>query len=213
MTILALCASATTQDSLQAKVQQAENERRTCRANLQVIANAEMAHRVKTRGGFTSNLKLLDDMFEMNPTCPNGGSYSVVVGVPSDSFTVHCSVLSHDAGALQPAGYSPEIHGRYENSEAYEQMRQRDPHRATCRANLQTLSNAEIAHKVVHGEFAADLSLLVESLQAMPVCPDGGRYHAVINDPLNSFTIHCSIKRHDAGVLEPRGYSPGRNTR
>jgi hypothetical protein len=114
---------------------------------------------------------------------------------------------------LQPAGYSPEIHGGYENPEAFEQVQQKDPQRATCRANLQTLANAEMAHKVRHGEFAADFSLLSDDLPMTPICPEGGRYHAVINDPLNSFTIHCSVKRHDAGVLEPRGYAPGRNTR
>jgi hypothetical protein len=198
---------------LQAKVEKADTERRICRANLQMIANAEMAYRVKTRAGFTSNLKLLDDMFEMNPTCPNGGSYSVVVEVPSNSFTVHCSVLSHDAGALQPAGFSFGVNTDYENLEALDRLTKKYPGGATCRANLATIGNFEFAHNVSHGGFTSDLSLLTEGSGKLPVCPEGGAYSVVVGVPKDSFTVHCSIKRHDAGIVEPRGYSPGRNTR
>jgi hypothetical protein len=212
LTVLALCGP-TSQDSLQARVQQAENERRTCRANLQHIANAEMAFRVKSRVGFTSNLSLLRDSLAYDPTCPNGGTYSVVVGVPEKAFTVHCSVLSHDAGELQPAGFSPGVNTDFDNPDAIDRRTRKDPESATCRANLATFSNQELAYRVRHGSFASDLSLLKDVSEKLPICPEGGSYSIIVGVPNDSFTIHCSIKTHDAGVIEPRGYAPGMNTR
>ena len=83
----------------------------TCRANLMAIANAEMSHRVATRTGFTSDLGTIAMQFpEGLPICPAGGRYSVIVGTPANSFTVHCSESDHDAGAGgEPRGYSPGV--------------------------------------------------------------------------------------------------------
>lgn len=211
--VFVLFAGAAKQDDLPAKVQRLENERRVCRARMMVYANANMAFRVKTRDGFTSNLALLDDIVGTRSECPSGGRYTATVGVPEKSFTMHCSVLSHDAGELQPPGFSPGVNTDFSNPDAIDRRNQTDPTSATCRANLATFSNAEIAQKISHGAFATDLSLMMDSLQKLPVCPEGGSYSVVVGVPKDSFTIHCSIRRHDAGMLEPRGYSPGLNTR
>lgn len=62
----------------------ADSERKTCRANLQTIANAEMAYRARTRDPFTATL---GDLLN-TPVCPNAGTYTVAVGTPANSFTV-----------------------------------------------------------------------------------------------------------------------------
>jgi len=209
--VLGLFAGATTQDDLPAKAQRLENERRSCRANMMTLANANMAFRVKYMAGFTTNPALLEEFLAERPACPRAGIYSIVVGVPDNAFTVHCTILSHDAGAIQPAGFSPGVNTDYDNVPVLERLGQKDPARATCRANLATLCNAEVAQKVSHGAFVSDFTLLKEWLATLPICPEGGQYTAVVGVPKNSFTVHCSIKRHDAGMVEPKGYSPGRN--
>jgi type IV pilus assembly protein PilA len=91
----------------------ADSERKTCRANLQTIANAEMAYRVRTRTGFTATLTDLDGDLLDTPVCPNNGTYSVTVGTPANSFTTHCSITDHDDGAgSEPAGYSPGLNSQ-----------------------------------------------------------------------------------------------------
>lgn len=91
----------------------ADSERKTCRANLQTIANAEMAYRVRTRGGFTATLTDLDGDLLDTPVCPNQGTYSVAVGTPVDSFTVNCSLSEHNDGvAPEPNGYSPGLNSQ-----------------------------------------------------------------------------------------------------
>src|SRR5688572_8451339 len=153
--------AATAQDDQFARFEKAESERRACRTNLMTLTNAEMAFRVKYRG-FTSNLSLLrNDLAEM-PVCPGGGTYSAVVGKPKGSITLHCSVLRHDAGRVHPAGFTPSVNGELEylmddvKPDAAGQMRM------TCRANLQTIANAESWHKRVKGSFTTDLGAFKE---------------------------------------------------
>jgi hypothetical protein len=86
--------------------------------------------------------------------------------------------------------------------------------RELCRANLQTLSNAEMAYRVAtKTNFTTDLSKLVKVMEKeLPVCPGGGTYSAILV-PKDSFTVHCSVKAHDEGIAgEPAGYSPGLNS-
>jgi type IV pilus assembly protein PilA len=91
----------------------ADSERKTCRANLQTIANAEMAYRVRTRTGFTSAIADLIPDLAATPKCPNAGTYAVAVGTPPGSFTVSCTVGTHNAGGgTEPAGYSPGLNSQ-----------------------------------------------------------------------------------------------------
>src|SRR5687767_14603410 len=91
----------------------ADSERKTCRANLQTIANAEMAYRVRTRTAFTSSiLDLVPDLAAV-PKCPNAGTYSVDVGNPAGSYTVECTVALHNSGGNgEPDGYSPGLNSQ-----------------------------------------------------------------------------------------------------
>lgn len=74
----------------------ADSERKTCRSNMQTIANAEQAYRVKYRGTYTSNMTLLLPDLQFQPTCPSStGGYTVIVGTPVGAFSVHCSDTSH----------------------------------------------------------------------------------------------------------------------
>jgi len=91
----------------------ADAERKTCRANLQTIANAEMAYRVRTRTVFTSNIGDLVPDLAATPICPNNGAYSVTVGTPAGSFTVECDIAAHNAGfGTEPDGYSPGLNSQ-----------------------------------------------------------------------------------------------------
>lgn len=83
-------------------------ERRTCRANLQTIANTIQAARVINRAsnyatwiGAAVNSTNEPDL-QSTPICPNGGTYSVANGNSGDNTTykVVCSVASH--GSFQP---------------------------------------------------------------------------------------------------------------
>ena len=91
----------------------ADSERKTCRANLQTIANAEMAYRVRTRTGFTSAIADLVPDLAATPKCPNNGAYAVAVGTPAGSFTVSCNVAAHNLGGNgEPNGYSPGLNSQ-----------------------------------------------------------------------------------------------------
>src|SRR5690348_17511697 len=76
----------------------ADSQKKTCRANMQTIANAVQAARVKsggqdysaiiTGGVTTTNLPDLQSV----PQCPNGGTYSLANGSQgANSFEVQCS--------------------------------------------------------------------------------------------------------------------------
>lgn len=85
--------------------------RAACRESMSSLANAQMAYRVKKRTeSFASNLQDLLPVFDGKPlpTCSEDGTYSVAIGVPARSFTIHCSIPEHDAGEPgEPRGYSP----------------------------------------------------------------------------------------------------------
>jgi type IV pilus assembly protein PilA len=85
----------------------ADSQKKTCRANMQTIANAVQAARVKSgsadftafivtaagviTAGSTGNVPDLNAM----PICPNGGTYTIVNGTSTPantSFKVSCSL-------------------------------------------------------------------------------------------------------------------------
>jgi type IV pilus assembly protein PilA len=87
---------------------EADSEKKTCRSNLQTIANAVQAARVKSlvvdygdliAGGVTlANLPDLNSL----PLCPNGGTYTLLDGISGDvtTFKVQCSITAH--GTFEP---------------------------------------------------------------------------------------------------------------
>jgi type IV pilus assembly protein PilA len=84
----------------------ADSQKKTCRANLQTIANAVQAARVKTNAADYSGLiasgvstSTLPDLQNV-PTCPNGGTYSLVQGSSHDNSTFAVKCSTH--GTFQP---------------------------------------------------------------------------------------------------------------
>ena len=84
----------------------------------------------------------------------------------------------------------------------------------TCRANMQTIANAEAAYKTSNPAHTYDVNLadLNGNLGATPVCPSGGAYSVVISDgtakanngtavPNGGLVISCSAAGH--GVFAP----------
>lgn len=89
----------------------ADSETKTCRANLQTIANTVQAARVKGRlanySSFTGAVSTaLEPDLQAVPICPNGGSYTVENGAGGTSATyrVKCSVAAH-------ATFEPGVNG------------------------------------------------------------------------------------------------------
>ncbi len=90
-----------------------------------------------------------------------------------------------------------------------------------CRANMQTIADAEVAYKVKNPShvFTTDLSssgaLVADgNLTIMPVCPNGGTYSIALNPPDGSglITVHCSIAGDDddGGLYSVNhGFTPG----
>lgn len=84
-----------------------DSQRKTCRANMQTIANAVQASKVRT---LAANYSTYDGSVsttnepDLNsvPICPNGGTYSIANGNSGDNttFKVSCSTASH--GTFQP---------------------------------------------------------------------------------------------------------------
>ncbi len=94
----------------------ADSQKKTCRANMQTIANAVQAARVKSGAadfsafigapasgaittGSTGNVPDLNAI----PICPNGGTYTIVNGTATPantSFKVSCSFGTH--GTFEP---------------------------------------------------------------------------------------------------------------
>jgi type IV pilus assembly protein PilA len=87
---------------------EADSQTKTCRSNLQTIANTVQAARVKSlavnygsliAGGVTiANLPDLNSL----PLCPTGGAYTLLDGSSGDdtTFKVKCSIDSH--GTFEP---------------------------------------------------------------------------------------------------------------
>ncbi len=87
----------------------ADSQRKTCRANMQTIANAVQAARVKTgAANYAGQIApitttTLPDL-AATPACPNGGTYSVAVGVggTNATFLVACSFGGTTHGTFEP---------------------------------------------------------------------------------------------------------------
>jgi type IV pilus assembly protein PilA len=86
---------------------QANAEKRTCRANLQTIANTVQAAKVSNRlanySTFVGAVSIANEPdLQSVPICPTGGSYTIENGVGGTSATyrVKCSVAAH--GTFEP---------------------------------------------------------------------------------------------------------------
>jgi type IV pilus assembly protein PilA len=90
----------------------ADSQKKVCRANMQTIANAVQAARVRTPtaldytswfeslpigGAVPANLSDLT----ANPACPSGGAYSILLGNATGTFKVSCSSTAGH-GTFQP---------------------------------------------------------------------------------------------------------------
>jgi type IV pilus assembly protein PilA len=85
----------------------------------------------------------------------------------------------------------------------------------TCRANMQTIANAEQAYRTQSStrNYTTDLSdpIILSNLGAVPVCPSGGSYSVDISDgsatsngatvPSGGLIISCSADGH--GTFAP----------
>lgn len=79
----------------------ADSSRKTCRANMQTIANAEQAFKVSDPSRqYTTDLTKLKDLPAV-PKCPDGGTYSVVINVDG-TITVSCNYNTNAHGAFTP---------------------------------------------------------------------------------------------------------------
>lgn len=91
--------------------------------------------------------------------------------------------------------------------------------RRTCRANMQTIANAEQAYKSVHsphvyiGFGAGDnIAAALPDLTTTPVCPRGGQYSVVLNQRGDgTFTVHCTLAVHDGQGAVVSGFTPGKD--
>jgi len=89
-----------------------------------------------------------------------------------------------------------------------------DSERSVCRANMQSISDAEQAYRVrnpVH-TFTTDLSNLTLDLGTLPICPRQGSYSTAISNgaelanngmivPSGGIVVKCSASGH--GVFAP----------
>lgn len=82
-----------------------DSQKKTCRANMQTIANAVQSARVKA--GTTSVANFIGDVsvttepdLGVMPICPNSGKYTITQGADATQFIVNCSVTDH--GTFQP---------------------------------------------------------------------------------------------------------------
>jgi type IV pilus assembly protein PilA len=86
----------------------ADAQKKTCRANMQTIANTVQSARVKNNSAdysaFIGAVTLvLEPDLQALPICPNGGAYTIVDGssLPAkSSFKVNCSIALH--GHFEP---------------------------------------------------------------------------------------------------------------
>lgn len=90
----------------------ADSQKKTCRANMQTIANAVQANKVQTQAldyssyiGATIDSNHEPDL-KSSPTCPSNGTYTIANGSSSDSttFKVSCSYGTGTAahGTFEP---------------------------------------------------------------------------------------------------------------
>ena len=85
----------------------ADSQKKTCRANMQTIANAVQAARVKTGAtdyaaqfGPVTTATLPD--LAASPACPNGGAYTVALGSAPATFKVACDFGTTLHGSFEP---------------------------------------------------------------------------------------------------------------
>ena len=82
-----------------------DSQVKTCRANMQTIANAEAAWKTQDSAHlYTTTLSNLNGNLGATPVCPSGGTYSVTIGsgtanngtpVPAGGLLVACSATGH----------------------------------------------------------------------------------------------------------------------
>ncbi len=83
-----------------------DSQVKTCRANMQTIANAEAAFKTQdTSHTYTTALSDLGANLGQTPVCPSGGTYSVAIAasgatsngksVPVGGLIISCSVSGH----------------------------------------------------------------------------------------------------------------------
>ena len=88
----------------------ADSQRKVCRANMQTIANAVQAARVKTvAADYTTFMGAVATANEPDlqavPICPNAGAYTIIKGSSNDNttFKVKCSYAGPPAhGTFEP---------------------------------------------------------------------------------------------------------------
>jgi type IV pilus assembly protein PilA len=84
-----------------------DSQTKTCRANMQTIANAEAAYKTSQAAHtYTTTLSNLNTNLGATPVCPSGGTYTVVIStgsstanngttVPSGGLVISCSATGH----------------------------------------------------------------------------------------------------------------------
>jgi len=75
-----------------------DSQVKTCRANMQTIANAEQAYKTsQSAHTYTTTIANLNTNLGATPTCPSGGTYSVVI---SDGTELAQNTTAVPAGGL-----------------------------------------------------------------------------------------------------------------
>ena len=87
----------------------ADSQRKTCRANMQTIANAVQAARVKAIAAdystFMGSVATASEPdLQAVPICPNGGAYTIIQGSSNDNktFKVKCDYNTNAHGTFEP---------------------------------------------------------------------------------------------------------------
>jgi hypothetical protein len=106
-------------------------------------------------------------------------------------------------------GYSPRLNSDADHIDLMSMWNEELPTRSRCRARMMWIGQTEINHMLENGKFAD--TERISAIMGPQQCPEGGTYSVIIGQPIHAFTVHCSVQKHDAGMVEPRGYSPGRN--
>ena len=81
-----------------------DSQKKTCRANLQTIANCALAQKIKTNAAnygaiITAGVAALPDLNAV-PKCPTAGAYSLANGSSSDNTTFKAVCANH--GSFEP---------------------------------------------------------------------------------------------------------------
>lgn len=84
-----------------------DSQVKTCRSNMQTIANAEAAYKTQNSAHtYTTVLSQLNDNLGATPVCPSGGTYTVTIStgsstanngqtVPSGGLVIACDASGH----------------------------------------------------------------------------------------------------------------------